>query len=82
MTGIEAGLPEAVASHLPSGFGGGEGSMGRGGMRTKLEAARIATRAGVAVVIANGKRIGMLSSIASGRFRGTLFLPQRKGRET
>ena len=49
--------------------------MGRGGMRTKLEAARIATRSGCAVIIAGGKNEKVIDRIFSGENLGTLFLP-------
>lgn len=48
---------------------------GRGGMKTKLEAARIVTRSGGAAVIACGKQPGAVQKVMSGKGRGTLFLP-------
>ena len=50
-------------------------SRGRGGMKTKLEAAKIVTRAGAAMVIAYGKCAGAVSALWSERYKGTLFLP-------
>ncbi len=50
-------------------------SRGRGGMKTKLEAAKIVTRAGAAMVIAYGKRSGAVSSLWGEDYKGTLFLP-------
>lgn len=58
---------------------GRAGTMGRGGMRSKLEAARIAVRAGIPVMIANGKKQGILSRIFGGRVEGTLFLTGGRG---
>lgn len=52
--------------------GGSSSGMGSGGMRSKLEAARIATSAGIALVIANGRRENPLSDGT-----GTLFAAQR-----
>lgn len=52
-------------------------SRGRGGMKTKLEAAKIVTRGGGAMVIAYGKRAGAVSSLFED-FSGTLFLPVKK----
>ncbi len=53
---------------------GGPGSVaGTGGMQTKLSAARIATLAGVEVVIANGRRAGVILALAQGELRGTRF---------
>jgi glutamate 5-kinase len=50
--------------------------VGRGGMRTKLDAARIATHSGCAAVIASGKLPGVIARIFAGEELGTLFLPQ------
>ncbi len=50
-------------------------SRGRGGMKTKLEAARIVTRCGAAMVIAYGKQAGAVSALFGPHFQGTLFLP-------
>lgn len=46
----------------------------RGGMVTKLQAGKIATKAGTAMVITNGRRYHPLMSLASGA-RATWFLP-------
>jgi glutamate 5-kinase len=50
-------------------------ALGAGGMATKLEAMRIAARAGVHGIIAGGKIPGILDQILTGRFRGTYFAP-------
>jgi glutamate 5-kinase len=50
--------------------------MSKGGMASKLEAARIATAAGENVIIANGRAPGNLAKIAAGESVGTLFLAQ------
>jgi len=52
-------------------------AFGRGGMTTKIEAAKKAAASGAATVIANGKSTGALLRIASGEPEGTLFLPGR-----
>lgn len=49
------------------------GSRGRGGMRTKLEAARLATASGVDVVIAGGHMPDVIVRLASGESVGTIF---------
>jgi glutamate 5-kinase len=46
----------------------------KGGMASKLEAARIATTAGENVIIANGRTPGNLAKIAAGEPTGTLIL--------
>lgn len=48
-----------------------------GGMVTKLEAARIATKAGVKVVIADGRMKNVISKVMQGRGVGSLFLPHK-----
>jgi glutamate 5-kinase len=50
--------------------------VGRGGIRTKIEAARIATRSGCATVIAGGKLPDIIKRVFDGEEVGTLFLPQ------
>jgi glutamate 5-kinase len=50
-------------------------NLGTGGMRSKLRAARVATAAGGAVVMANGSVEGMLDAIFASEPVGTLFLP-------
>ena len=54
----------------------GVSSGGRGGMATKLEAARLVTRFGGKVLIANGKIPYVIKKIFSGEDLGTMFLPQ------
>ena len=51
-------------------------ALGRGGMRTKLEAARMAANSGVDVFIANGRTPNVIERIASGEHLGTYF-PKR-----
>jgi glutamate 5-kinase len=53
--------------------------VGSGGMASKLEAAKIATASGVAVVIANARLDGVLGAILAGRAVGT-YVPARRGR--
>lgn len=57
-------------------LGGDSGSkLGTGGMKTKVSAARIATDAGIDVVITNGKSPDVIYSIVEGNdFVGTRFL--------
>jgi glutamate 5-kinase len=54
----------------------GANHLSRGGMASKLEAARLATSAGENVVIANGRRPNVISDIVAGESVGTLFLAQ------
>ena len=52
------------------------GPLGSGGMATKLKAARQAARAGIAVIIANGRDAGVIASaLDPARETGTLIVP-------
>lgn len=51
-------------------------SLGTGGMTTKIDAAKIAMSAGVAMVIARGETDGILHSVVEGAEVGTLFAPK------
>ncbi len=55
--------------------GASRSSLGSGGMRSKLRAARLATSAGESVVMASGERPDVLDAIFRGEPVGTLFLP-------
>ncbi len=58
---------------------GGAGSRrGTGGMKTKLQAADIATRQGIDVIVTNGKNPKVLYDIVEGKKVGTLFVAQKK----
>ena len=52
------------------------GGLGTGGMRSKLEAARLATAGGENVIIAGGRTPGVLARILGGELTGTLVLAQ------
>jgi glutamate 5-kinase len=54
--------------------GDSRSSLGTGGMRSKLESARLVTQAGGSVIIASGKKPDPLTRILSGEPVGTLFL--------
>ena len=54
--------------------GGAGTKLGTGGMATKLSAARIATEAGITMVIANGKDPSVLYDIVEGKPVGTRFI--------
>lgn len=53
--------------------------LGTGGMQTKLEAARIVTRAGEGMIIANGRKPDVLTEIFKGEPVGTHFEPHVEG---
>jgi len=48
---------------------------GSGGMESKLQAAEIATRAGIPVIVADGREKEILLRVADGEKTGTLFMP-------
>jgi glutamate 5-kinase len=54
---------------------GGVGSLGTGGMLTKLQAADLARRSGTAVIIAAGEEDDVLIRLAEGEPLGTRFTP-------
>ncbi len=54
------------------------GALGRGGMLTKVRAARRAARSGAMTVIAAGRERGILQRIAAGDAIGTRLYPSRK----
>jgi glutamate 5-kinase len=65
---------ERITPEIEAMGGGAASELSRGGMRTKLDAGKIATLAGTAMVIASGKRLNPLSAIEQGE-RATFFKP-------
>ncbi len=58
---------------------GGKGSKhATGGMKTKIEAAKIASNAGCRLVLADGRLKDVISRIVAGESIGTIFMPRRK----
>jgi len=70
-------MAEALDSSLDVMAGEAAGSLGRGGMQTKVRAARLAARSGTATVIASGAEENGLSRIAAGEGVGTLLIPNQ-----
>jgi glutamate 5-kinase len=68
----EADLSDAKLEAMA---GEGRGELGRGGMRTKLIAARWAARSGAATVIAHGRLSEVLAQISRGETVGSLLKP-------
>lgn len=54
----------------------GKSKFGRGGIRSKIKAAEIATSCGIPVVIANSRRDNVIVDILAGKDIGTYFKPQ------
>ena len=65
---------DAADVSLDAMVGKGAGALGRGGMFTKLAAARIAARAGAHTVIANGQSANVLGNVLGGERVGTLLV--------
>lgn len=58
---------------------GGKGSVhGTGGMKTKLKAAKIATQAGIELVIAHSRVDQVIARVVAGESLGTRFLPHKR----
>ena len=72
-------IPEALASDtsLDAIAGGSGGILGRGGMKTKLQAARLAARSGCHTVIAGGRNADIVLRVAAGESVGTLLLADK-----
>ena len=71
---------ERITEEVVDALGGpSPDALGRGGMRTKLQAARMAANSGVDVFIANGRTPNAIERIAGGEHVGTYF-PARRGR--
>ena len=68
----------AITPEIEALAGGNGTSLGTGGMVTKLRAARIASQAGIDMVIANGARPELLYDILDGKAVGTRFLGRER----
>ena len=68
-------ISEALVSEssLDAMADGGAGSLGRGGMVTKVRAARLAARSGASTLIASGREPGVLEALRRGDEIGTLL---------
>jgi len=67
---------EQIDAALEKLAGGTDSATAVGGMKSKIEAAKIAVRSGIPLVIASGKKKDVLASVMSGDEEGTLFVPQ------
>ena len=72
---------EKITDELRAAAGGAGTSLGTGGMATKLEAAEMASAAGIDMVIMDGSDPSRLYDLFDGKKIGTLF-PAKKGRGT
>jgi len=67
---------EHIDSALEQIAGGTTSETAVGGMKSKIEAAKIVVRSGIPLVIASGKKKHMLARVMAGEDEGTLFVPQ------
>ncbi len=65
---------DALSPELDAMAGDSKGVLGRGGMATKLRAARLAARSGAATIIASGREDNVLGKIYQGEAVGTLLM--------
>lgn len=72
---------ESIDGAIEQMAGGTRNVVAVGGMKTKIDAARITMRTGLPLVIAPGRKYDVLARILEGADEGTLFLP-RGGRLT
>lgn len=72
---------EEIDEEIEAMAGSGTSIVGTGGMASKLEAARVATDAGVPMVIADGREDQVLSRVLDGEPVGTRFLASGRGSE-
>jgi glutamate 5-kinase len=72
-------VDQVEGSEIPSELwqmaGGSASEIGTGGMLTKLQAADLARRSGVTVVIASGGDLSVISRLVEGKRSGTRFAP-------
>jgi len=71
------GLLETVDEDAEKLARGPASKIGRGGMATKLKAAKTAASYGIPTIIANGKKPGTLRAVFDGAPVGTLILPEK-----
>lgn len=67
-------LVEAITPDVEAMAGAAASELSRGGMKTKLDAGKIANAAGTAMIITSGIRMNPLAAIDKGE-RSTLFMP-------
>jgi glutamate 5-kinase len=67
---------ESIDEHIEAMAGGTTSATAVGGMKSKIQAAKIVARSGIALVIAPGWSRKVLGEIIGGDDVGTLFLPQ------
>lgn len=67
---------ETIDGALEKLAGGTDSVTAVGGMTSKIQAAKIAVRSGIPLVIASGRKPKLLARVVAGEAEGTLFVPQ------
>jgi glutamate 5-kinase len=67
---------ERVDEALEQKAGGTDSATAVGGMASKIQAAKIAIRSGIPLVIASGRKQRVLARVVAGEDEGTLFIPR------
>ena len=70
-------IVDGVDDNIRSMAGGSAGSLGTGGMLTKIHAAEIATEAGIHMIVTNGEKPDVLYDIFDGTVDGTVFVGRK-----
>ncbi len=70
---------ESITDQVENLAGGTSSATAVGGMKTKIQAARIVVRAGIPLVIAAGHKRHVMRDVLAGKDEGTLFLPAPRG---
>jgi glutamate 5-kinase len=67
-----------ITEQIVKSAGGAGSRFATGGMKTKIEAAKIASSAGCRIVLADGRLENVVTRIIAGEPVGTVFMPKRK----
>lgn len=67
----------SIGKHIED-LAGGAGSLGTGGMLTKIKAARKMIASGIPMIIASGKDPAILDDLFQGKDKGTFFRPKHE----
>ena len=67
---------ERIDARVEKMAGGAGSETAVGGMASKIQAAKIVVRSGIPMVIASGKKKGVLGRVVAGEEEGTVFVPQ------
>ena len=67
---------ERIDARIEALAGGTDSAVAVGGMASKIHAAKIVVRSGIPLVIASGRKKGVLERVVAGEEEGTLFVPQ------